>query len=209
MISPVLPTNDPPRRPSGPGGCGAFTLIELLLVLAILGVVSAVTVPSFVRSIRGNRLRAAARTVVMAGRYARSLAVLKQCDFEVTFDLAAGDVSVAEAPESDGEGEDEAELQPAIATTAFEPGSGATGAVVRAADPWAPSRRLDRVAIAYVDVEGAGSPVREGTCRVTYRNNGRCTPYTVKIVDEWGSGVVVSVDALSSAQTEREDGEPL
>ena len=58
----------------------AFTLIEVLLVVAIIGVVTAVSTPYFVRSIRGNRLRVAARTVVMAGRYARSMAVLRQTE---------------------------------------------------------------------------------------------------------------------------------
>ncbi|NQT92448.1 MAG: prepilin-type N-terminal cleavage/methylation domain-containing protein [Lentisphaerae bacterium] len=65
----------------------AFTLIEVLLVVAIIGVVTAVTTPYFVRSIRGNRLRVAARTVVMAGRYARSMAVLRQEELRVRFDL--------------------------------------------------------------------------------------------------------------------------
>jgi len=72
----------------------AFTLIEVLLVVAIIGVVTAVTTPYFVRSIRGNRLRVAARTVVMAGRYARSMAVLRQEELAVRFDLGAPSVSV-------------------------------------------------------------------------------------------------------------------
>ena len=72
----------------------AFTLVELLLVLAIFAVVAAVTVPTFVKSIRGNRLRTATRTVLMAGRYARSMALLNQQEMAVTFDMEAGKVSV-------------------------------------------------------------------------------------------------------------------
>ena len=69
-----------------------FTLIELVLVLVILGVVTAVTVPAVVSSIRGNRLRVASRTVIRMGRYARSMAVLKQQPIAVKFDITKGQV---------------------------------------------------------------------------------------------------------------------
>lgn len=41
-----------------------FTLIELLMVTAILAIVSLVSVPYLIHSMRGNRLRTAARAVV-------------------------------------------------------------------------------------------------------------------------------------------------
>lgn len=77
-------------RVSRDRGRTAFTLVELLLVLAIVGVATAVTLPNLVRSTRGNRMRAAARTVVMAGRYARSMAVLRQQPVTLEFAIGAG-----------------------------------------------------------------------------------------------------------------------
>lgn len=74
----------------------AFTLIELLLVLAIIGIVTAIVVPNFVTSLRGSRLRAGVRTVVKVGRYARSMAVLRQSPVKVKFDLAGGVISVVD-----------------------------------------------------------------------------------------------------------------
>jgi prepilin-type N-terminal cleavage/methylation domain-containing protein len=198
----------PPRHRSR-----AFTLVELLLVLAIIGIVTAITVPNFVRSLKGNRLRTAARTVVSMGRYARSMAVMRQNDMALTFDLESSRVSVREIPRGlrqddrtgvpgreppagfAGGGADPIPRVDAIpAPDDGEPGTGAVSADL--------ARDLDRVTIAEV-MRGGGSepPVREasGQCTVAYLSNGTCAPYTVKLTDEDGSTLVVEVDALSSA----------
>jgi len=181
----------------------AFTLIELLLVVAILGVAAAVTLPSFVRSMRGNRLRTAAQTVVMAGRYARSMAVLQQREMAVTFDLAGGAISVAGSGAAPARKEDEDTGQdvPAPPPTAEEFGGEARQSRAHATGEGRLSRKLDRVSIDWVELED-GPVVNEGLCTVVYHTNGRCTPYTVRIVDEEGSWVTVEVDALSTATTE-------
>ncbi|MBU0714538.1 MAG: prepilin-type N-terminal cleavage/methylation domain-containing protein [Verrucomicrobia bacterium] len=72
----------------------AFTLIELLLVIVVMGIAVAIAMPSFVRSIQGQRLSAAARTLSTVARYARSMAVLKQSDLALTFNLANGQVDL-------------------------------------------------------------------------------------------------------------------
>ena len=72
----------------------AFTLIELLLVVVVMGIAVAIAMPSFVRSIQGQRLSAAARTLSTVARYARSMAVLKQSDLSLTFNLANGQVDL-------------------------------------------------------------------------------------------------------------------
>lgn len=72
----------------------AFTLIELLLVIVLLAIITAIILPSFVRSIQGQRLSTAARTLATVSRYARSMAVLKQTDLVLTFNLANGQVDL-------------------------------------------------------------------------------------------------------------------
>jgi len=72
----------------------AFTLIEVLLVIVVMGIAVAIAMPSFVRSIQGQRLSSAARTLTTVARYARSMAVLKQSDLGLTFNLANGQVDL-------------------------------------------------------------------------------------------------------------------
>lgn len=72
----------------------AFTLIELLLVLILISTMLGVAAPFFVRSIRGHRLSTAARTVVTTARYARSMALLKQSDLEIAFNLDTGHINL-------------------------------------------------------------------------------------------------------------------
>lgn len=71
-----------------------FTLVEVLLVLAILGILTIVTIPNIARSIKGSRLRMGARTVMQAGKYARSMAVLTQTEAAVVFELSSGRIIV-------------------------------------------------------------------------------------------------------------------
>jgi prepilin-type N-terminal cleavage/methylation domain-containing protein len=199
--------------PRGAGGRlrRAFTLIELLLVVAIIAVVTAVTMPSLVRSIHGNRLRAAARTVATAGRYARSMALLTQREMRLRFDLDESRVSVAPAgpPPTQVEAEgpalvpaDEAPTQgpagPAAETGGASPtaeGGGGTSAD-KGFD-----RELDGVRIVSVTFSEEGIATRgTGAVAVQYATNGRCTPYVVRLADERGDETVISVDVLGEAE---------
>lgn len=71
-----------------------FTLIELLLVIIIVGIVAGIAAPSFVRSIQGQKLKTAARTMVTVARYARSMAILKQTDLTLSFNLTTGQIDL-------------------------------------------------------------------------------------------------------------------
>lgn len=92
MTSPTEIVHRGSNRPSA--FSRAFTLIELLLVIVLLAIITAIVVPSFVRSIQGQRLSTAARTLATVSRYARSMAVLKQTDLVLTFNLANGQVDL-------------------------------------------------------------------------------------------------------------------
>jgi prepilin-type N-terminal cleavage/methylation domain-containing protein len=186
----------------------AFSLIELLMVVAIIGIVTAITLPQLVASMRGNRLREATRTVVTAGRYARSMALLRQEEMILSFVVGGNEVSVrpagsssASSPE-DAFGDDPPETLAAPA--AALPDEDLDSRRVSATGMEEMHRTLDRVQIEYVDFGGETGPVSEGPCTILYSNNGRCTPYTVRIRDEFDAAVVVEVDALSTVRTEGE-----
>lgn len=52
-----------------------FTLIELMMAIAILGIIAAIAAPSFIQTIRNNRLTATANEVLLALQLARAEAI--------------------------------------------------------------------------------------------------------------------------------------
>ena len=212
------------------GSRRAFTLVEILLVIVIIVVISAVTLPSFVRSIQGNRLRTAGRTVVAVARYARSMALLHQCEVEVAFMLdkstivvsshdrplaalqATGEVEIAIAEARARMAQTAAASTGTLAAAAGE-SSGADGDAGAAPPVAAPvmltdvhlTRVLDGVMIESVqkaERDDGASP--DGVVRVLYRTNGRCEPYEVHLRDHEQRSLRIKVDALSTPTVERE-----
>jgi len=179
----------------GSGRTG-FTLIEMLLVLVLVSILTAITLPNFVQSIRGNRLRTAVRSVVMAGRYTRSMAVLRQQELVLTFDLNDASMKVEEIvmrPVDDV-------TQPPLDEEDAEGAPKDVSGYGIASRTELLKRKLDQVLIASVEV--GDQVITEGTASIIYSNNGRCAPYIVKVTDVEGRGSVIEVDALSSARTE-------
>jgi prepilin-type N-terminal cleavage/methylation domain-containing protein len=181
-----------------------FSLIELMLVVAVIGIASAVTLPSFYRSLRGNRLRTAGRAVVIAGRYARSMAVMKQQVMVVEFNLTRSEISVrparAEAAAPAASDSDDVftspSMTPSVLTDEVSSEDAGSGKVEL-------KRLLDRVTIVSVDVDGVEAMEQDNIVTIQYSNNGRCTPYSVLIKDEFDMAIRVDVDHLAGIQTER------
>jgi hypothetical protein len=133
----------------------------------------------------------------MAGRYARSMALLQQREMVLTFNLDKSALTVGPA----GAAERAALAAEAAATSLAPepvPVESTNGVVVRA-DADIITRSLDQVTMESVTV-GDGD-VSDGSCRIVYRSNGLCTPYKVTIADMYGSAVTIEVDALGSAVT--------
>ena len=155
----------------------------MLLVAAIMGIVAAIAVPSFVRSIKGNRLRAASRTIVKAGRYARSMAILSQKEMAIVFNIGSsqiavhglatvGDASSGTDDDSDRP-HDAAGVGRGPASPAFDPATNSVDAASSGLGPVTLTRKLDRVLMDYIAIGGDkdSEPLIEGAAIVKYLSN--------------------------------------
>lgn len=196
-----------PRHGTGTSTTG-FTLVEILLVVSILLILSAISAPYLVKSIRGNRLRAATTAVVQAGRYARSIAILSQKEMVLTFDLKDAVIRVDPRHASPAPASPAAGGAPAATGEAppddLSADAASNSQVSAVGSSFALSRKLDEVRIDSVQIENKGRDTGGDTVSIIYRSNGRCTPYRVRLVDEKGNAMVTEVDALSSPATRRE-----
>ena len=187
-----------------------------MMVVVIIGITTLIVLPSFVKSIRGNRLRAASRSVIMMGRYARSMAVLHQKDMVLTFQIGRNEIAVHPAaipPPSTNSPGSAALPGFNISVSGAQDGSVAMGGAapdasggtsgVVAAVQMDIQRALDGVSIDYVEVEGKERET-EGTRAIVYRLNGTCLPYSVRLADSNEHAMVITVDALSSAEAKAE-----
>lgn len=180
------------------GARSAFTLIEMLLVIGIIAILVATSTPYLVKSMRGNRLRTAGRSVVQLARYARTMAILNGESYTISFDIGASKVSVASggaAAEPDEESDPDAW---------YGDESGGDG-TIESRDVGIPvitagggvTRPLDRVRIVSFYTRGGSSSGNS----IVYRHNGRNTPYEVILADQDGRELVIRVDAVGTVMT--------
>ncbi len=193
-------------------------------MVAIIGIASLVVTPYFLKSIRGNRLRTAGRSVVMMGRYARSMALLHQRDMAMTFTIGGSDIRVQEAgaPATTNAALDPlaallASPEPAPAPAPAAPPddaalAGSTGGPPRmvtvSAVNLAAARHAEGVTFEYLRMRG-GDEQREGIASVRYRMNGTCDPYEIRMRDQQDAALTISVDPLSSVRVEGGDNQTI
>jgi prepilin-type N-terminal cleavage/methylation domain-containing protein len=188
-----------------PTSRGAFTLVELLLVVAILGIAMLISVPTFVRSARSARLRAAVQTVSMASRLARNKAVLQSKDMAVIFYIERNEIELVSLETPSGvsdremflEGRSDRMVSDLLGGEADGEGAEAPLPAIAAemVRPLPPEVRI-------VEVEAAdGGLEDEGAYWVNYYRNGMSDGFTVRLIDADERTAAVRVDALSGRVT--------
>jgi type II secretion system protein H len=188
-----------------PERCRGFTLVEILIVVIITGMIAAVAMPGFSRAMKGAHLRTGARTLAMAHKFARNMAVLRQTPMALLVDSVGGQVEVvsfssrgsvqmsggflddreARGPESDSASEDAAPPAPA-------------------APPPIESefiRSLGKDVKVEAFEHAAGGEVEEikGIYMVNYHPNGMCDGFRVRLVDANGQKVTITAEGISGA----------
>jgi type II secretion system protein H len=190
-----------------------FTLIEVLLVTLIIGFIAAIATPSFVNSLKGQRLRQATRSVMGCGRYARTMAVSRQRAMTLTLSVGGSRISVDEGPapanrnapvytreqvESlNGEPPPEAlpdDLPPGFAPPPPPP--------PKASPARGFTREFEGVTIKRLSIRD-GLQSEEGAATILYKSNGTCPPYEVVLADEDGKESIITVDFLGDATHEQ------
>lgn len=193
-----------------------FTLIELMIVVFILGIITAVIVPNFSAFIKGNRIKMSVKSVILAGKYAKSVAVLRQKETALFFDFDSNKIyidfvsaaSVVAAPFADEDLPDFEENDAGVFETIVSKQNlhSATDEHLEGID--AIERNLEdgvvfeSVAVnVFEEFSDIDNTYREGICQVVYYTNGRCEPYVVTLGLDSAQLVTISVDALGFVET--------
>ena len=168
-----------------------FTLIEVLLVVVIILITTAIAIPSFSRSFKGAKIRAATRMVVMATRYARSVAVLHQVQTALLYDEELGTIEVVAIHT---ERSDSRFLNDAPPADAEEESA--------TVDSRLKKHLEDGVRIAEVGSDAdEGVTEVDGIYYVNFYPNGMCDQHWVELEDDHGQRVLIEMDPMSGKST--------
>jgi Tfp pilus assembly protein FimT len=170
-------------------------MIELMLVVMILLLTTLIAVPSFVRSFRGARLRTSARYVVMTHRHARALAVLNQTHVAILFDTEREQLRVAVSSSSRGR----SSMSRFLDQSAPAGEQGSVSVVTESIRHLAPKIEIEDFRVGETEQE------IDGIYYVNYYPNGGCDEFSLKLADERGRRVRISVDP-HSGHIETRDG---
>ncbi len=182
-----------------------------MLVVLIIGFVAAIATPSFVNSMKGQRLRQATRSVVAVGKYARTMAVAGQRSMKLVFAVGGNRLAIEEGPvPKTGAAPIDTRNQVAGLTNESALDIPSIIPAPPLPEPTEPepgptlilSRQFEGVTIVRVALRDGLAEEEKGNATILYKSNGTCTPYEVTLRDEDERDVVITVDFLGEATHE-------
>lgn len=179
-------------------------MIELLLVVAISLIAAGIAIPLFARSFQGSQLRTSARTVVMAAKYARSMAVLQQKQMAILFDRVKGSLEIISMADRRSmslrndflDGRNTRATDELLATDPAD-GEGAAPAAAPIVSELVKGLGRD-VKITGFDSERADQ-VLDGIYWVNYYPNGMSDGFEIELTDRDGRRARIEVDSISGS----------
>jgi prepilin-type N-terminal cleavage/methylation domain-containing protein len=181
---------EPSRRRSG------FTLIEIIMVLVIILTLTGISVPYFASTYRGVQLRTAARTINRMGRYARSMAIMREKTMTVvinheTMELYLGGAPTVNTNEADGELDQEV-----LDRLGYTDGDSSSGKV----DIEKEVHRYLPEGLEVANFEQGEideDETYEDRYLINYYPNGQSDWFTLELADQRGLGVKLENDPIS------------
>lgn len=188
-----------------------YTLVELLLVVTIFVLLAGMAVPMFVSSFAGAKLRTSVRSVVMAHRYARNMAVLRQRPVAVVVDQERNSLEVVFLTGSESENlseiamaiadDDERNVLDSITMVTAAPAGVMTNANGQVVEDKATTDLL-RVLEPGVVIDDFESqrPVSDDPdipTAVLYYPSGLCDGFTMRLADDHGRVAEITADPLT------------
>lgn len=200
-------------------------MLELLMVIFILGIAAAVLVPQLNSGAEQAKLVTAARSVVQASRYARTMALLHQSEIELAISSASGTVEVraknggtsipvqqeellpseiAAADESSEDGSEEHTVDTRVAADKMTAQSFAEEVNQKFEVKEASFEFLGYTDNVDNDSENGKKDSGNDNFSLTFNSNGTCRPFKLKVFlkDDPDSYYEVTVDVIGKAKIE-------
>jgi len=185
--------------------------VELLLVVTIFVLISGLAVPMFVKSFAGAKLRTSVRSVAMAHRYARNMAVLRQRPVAVVVNKEKNSLEVVflTGRESEGlselaaaiEDDNEDDIPDSMSATPIDPGEALTNADGQVVEDKAVTDMLrvleHGVVIDAFETQRPASDDPNVPPAVLYYPSGLCDGFTMRLADDHGHMAELTADQLT------------
>ena len=186
-----------------------FTLIELLLVVVISLLAAGIAMPLFVRSFQSSKLRTSARTVVMASKYARSMAVLSQKQMSILFDKPLGRLEVVSLSGLAGAGDrdrflDSEQAQAAAVSTDEDKDKETDTPDAGPIQSDFTKTLSDGINITSFETEKKDQESSD-IYWINYYPNGMCDGFEIQLSDKSGKTMTITVDGVSGTTTVKDE----
>lgn len=179
----------------------AFTLLELMLVLAIMAMVTGLAVPLFSKSFTDMRIKSSVRTIARMGKYARTMAILRQETMMVAINTATREVYLGAKPENTStnatDGQIDQDVLKRLGYVEGEKDDPTASKIDKEQHRFLP----EQITIVDVEMDDAIEQEHDDLYIINYYANGQSDWFKIEIEDASGIKALVESDPISGKIT--------